>query len=314
MVNALSIKGLNKSYNGLQALKNINLEIEKGDFFGYLGPNGAGKTTTIRSIVGLNNFDSGSIKVFGYDVIKDYQKTRGLIGLSRQDIAFDPFLNVRKILEFQAGYFGIGKKDAETRAEELLKAFDLKEKENARFRELSGGMKRRLTIAKALVHEPDLIILDEPTEGTDVELRRRLWNYFKKINNEGITILLTTHYIEEAEKLCNTIGIINKGEMIKVDSTENLLQNMSNQKIEITLNQKLDKIPDKLKKQIKCELKKNGNVLEVVCKNADVELSKVLNALNAQKIGVKHVEIVKDQLEDIYLKITGGVREEFDRV
>ena len=203
---AIKIKKLKKIYdNKFEALKGIDLNIPKGSFYGLLGPNGAGKTTTIGAISGLVNYKNGNIKIMGYDNKKDYRITRGLIGLSPQELNFDVFFPIKKVLEFQAGYYGLNRILAKERTELMLEQFGLTEKQNNTCRELSGGMKRRLQIAKALIHNPEILILDEPTAGVDIELRHMLWGFLKKINQEGKTILLTTHYIEEAENLCKKL-------------------------------------------------------------------------------------------------------------
>ena len=217
---AIEVNRLHKIYEGgLSALKGINLSIPVGSFYGLLGPNGAGKTTTIGIITGLVNITSGSASIMGYDSIKEFREARKLIGLSPQELNFDVFLTMEELLELQAGYYGLPKKEAKERAAIMLEQFGLTEKRKSRSRELSGGMKRRIQIAKALVHDPPIVILDEPTAGVDIELRHMLWDYLKKINNDGKTILLTTHYIEEAEQLCETIAIIN-GYVVSVDGTE----------------------------------------------------------------------------------------------
>ncbi len=213
---ALDIKQLKKTYpTGVHALKGIDLEIKSGQFFGLLGPNGAGKSTLIHSISGLVIPTSGSAKIFGIDAVDEYQDARMHIGLSPQDINLDWFLTVEQILDYHGGYFGMRKSERQARIDELLDAFSLRDKKKSKAMMLSGGMKRRMVIARALMHHPNLVILDEPTAGVDVELRHDLWNYIKKINKEkGTTILLTTHYIEEAEALCDQIALINGGEIV----------------------------------------------------------------------------------------------------
>ncbi|SVD20223.1 uncharacterized protein METZ01_LOCUS373077, partial [marine metagenome] len=204
---AIEVNSLNKTYEGGHiALKGINLAIPEGSFYGLLGPNGAGKTTTIGIITGLVNITSGSASIMGHDSIKEFREARKLIGLSPQELNFDVFFSMEELLELQAGYYGLSKKEAKERAEIMLEQFGLTEKRKSRSRELSGGMKRRIQIAKALVHDPPIVILDEPTAGVDIELRHMLWEYLKKINKDGKTILLTTHYIEEAEQLCETVA------------------------------------------------------------------------------------------------------------
>ena len=300
---AISVKGLVKNYNGFTALKGISFEVPKGSFFGYLGPNGAVKTTTINAITGLANFDAGSVHVMGFDVIDDYIDARKSIGFSQQDLIFDPVLNVREILLFQAGYYGIEKKDAEPRVAELLKFFGLKESGEKNFRQLSGGMKRKLQIAKALVHDPKVLVLDEPTAGVDVELRHTLWNYLRKLNKEGMTILLTTHYIEEAEKLCDTIGIISRGEIVALEGKEKLVSSIHKPKLRITLKEPLKKAPKNIEKNSIIE--REGMLIEVECENAEKELASVLTSLSEEGAQVSGINIVKQKLEDVYLKLTG---------
>ncbi len=222
--NALEIKNLYKSYGDFEALKNINLTIKKGDFFGFLGRNGAGKTTTIHTICGINKFDAGSIEVCGHDVIHDERAAKTSIGLSSQEYNVDMFMPLKKILWNMGGLYGVPAKTRKVRIEELLTIFNLKEHQNKTFRHLSGGMKRRAILARAMIHDPELLILDEPTAGLDIELRHELWEYLLKINKMGKTILLTSHYLEEVEILCETIAIIHLGKMIKVDKKENYLK------------------------------------------------------------------------------------------
>jgi ABC-2 type transport system ATP-binding protein len=212
---ALQITDLVKRYpTGTEALKGVSLEIEEGQFFGLLGPNGAGKSTLIHCTTGLAQPTSGSIKVFGHDAVDNYEQARLAVGLAPQDLNLDWFLTVEESLDYHAGYFGMPKKDRRERSKELLEIFSLTGKRNERTRTLSGGMKRRLILARALMHRPRLLILDEPTAGVDVELRLELWHYVQRINQEGTTILLTTHYLEEAEQLCDHVAFINHGEIV----------------------------------------------------------------------------------------------------
>ena len=217
MPDAITIKGLKKTYNGVEALKGINFSIKEGEFFALLGPNGAGKTTTINILTGLTNKTSGEVLLFGKDVVKDYKEARALIGLVPQEFNFDRFETVYNILSYNAGYFGIPQKERPAKIKKVLEQLNLWDKKDAQAQELSGGMKRKLMIARALIHEPRIIILDEPTAGVDVETRKAMWRYFKKLNKEGVTILLTTHYIEEAEELCERVAIINKGQIVALD-------------------------------------------------------------------------------------------------
>ncbi|HEV8023034.1 MAG TPA: ABC transporter ATP-binding protein [Candidatus Lustribacter sp.] len=220
---ALQIDGLVKRYGSFTAVDGISFDVPEGEFFGLLGPNGAGKTTTINSIVGLSKITSGSIRLFGLDVETDWRATRRLVGLSPQEYNFDRYLNIRDILIYQAGYYGLHGKAIEARADELLERFDLSSKSKQVYTRLSGGMKRRLTIARALMFEPRLLILDEPTAGVDVELRLELWDFLRQLNRGGMTIILTTHYLEEAEELCSRIGIIEAGKLVALENTRKLV-------------------------------------------------------------------------------------------
>jgi len=219
----LVITDLVKTYpTGVEALKSVSLDVAKGEFFGLLGPNGAGKSTLIHCVTGLAQPTSGDIRIFGHDAVDHYEQARLAVGLAPQDLNLDWFLTVEETLEYHGGYFGMAKKDRKERARELLEAFSLTEKRDARTRTLSGGMKRRLILARALMHRPRLLILDEPTAGVDVELRLELWEYVERINAEGTTILLTTHYLEEAEQLCSRIAFINHGEIVALGTSGEL--------------------------------------------------------------------------------------------
>ena len=235
---ALKIDHLVKRYGDFTAVDGITLEVPQGEFFGLLGPNGAGKTTTINSIVGLSSIASGRIEVFGLDVEKDWRAARRTVGLSPQEYNFDRYLNIRDVLLYQAGYYGFRGKAIERRADELLERFDLTSKAKQPFTRLSGGMKRRLTIARALMHQPKLLILDEPTAGVDVELRIELWAFLQGLNRDGTTIILTTHYLEEAEELCTRIGIIEAGKLVALDSTKNLVGERSLQDVFLELTRR----------------------------------------------------------------------------
>jgi ABC-2 type transport system ATP-binding protein len=225
---ALDIKGLAKTYkSGVQALKGIDLTVEEGDFFALLGPNGAGKSTAIGIVSSLVNKSSGSVKVFEHDLATDIVNAKSCIGLVPQEFNFNQFETLFQIVVNQAGYYGVPRSIAKQRAEKYLKQLDLWDKRNSAGRELSGGMKRRLMIARALMHEPRMLILDEPTAGVDIEVRRSMWTFLKKINEEGITIILTTHYLEEAEMLCRNIAIIDKGEIVKNTSMKALLATLN---------------------------------------------------------------------------------------
>jgi ABC-2 type transport system ATP-binding protein len=220
---ALHIRDLTKRYpTGVEALHNVSLEVETGDFFGLLGPNGAGKSTLIHCTTGLAQPTSGEIRVFGHDAIGDYGEARQAVGLAPQELNLDWFLTVEETLDYHAGYFGMPRAERRERAKELLETFSLTAKRNERTRTLSGGMKRRLILARALMHRPRLLILDEPTAGVDIELRLELWHYVQRINQQGTTILLTTHYLEEADQLCDKIAFINEGEIVAQGSSAEL--------------------------------------------------------------------------------------------
>jgi len=220
---ALRIDGLVKRYGDFTAVDGISFDVPEGEFFGLLGPNGAGKTTTINSIVGLSKITAGSIELFGLDVTTDWRAARRLVGLSPQEYNFDRYLSIRDILIYQAGYYGLHGKAVRKRADELLERFGLTSKAKQLYTRLSGGMKRRLTIARALMYAPKLLILDEPTAGVDVELRLELWSFLRELNREGTTIILTTHYLEEAEELCSRIGIIEAGKLVALETTRKLI-------------------------------------------------------------------------------------------
>jgi len=221
MAAAVSIVDVVKHFGSLQALAGVSLVIEEGEFFGLLGPNGAGKTTLISCLAGLIRPDSGTLKVLGHDVINDFREARRLLGVVPQELVFDPFFNVRETLQIQSGYFGIRKND--DWIDEILHNLDLTSKANVNMRRLSGGMKRRVLVAQALVHKPPVIVLDEPTAGVDVELRQGLWQFVRRLNGEGHTIILTTHYLEEAEALCGRIALMKQGRVVALDTTANLM-------------------------------------------------------------------------------------------
>jgi len=234
-MHALDIDRLVKRYGDFTAVDGISLTVPEGEFFGLLGPNGAGKTTTISAIVGLARITAGTIRLFGHDVVSDWRAARRVVGLAPQEYNFDRYLNIRDILIYQAGYYGLKGPAVTKRADELLERFELTSKAKQVFTRLSGGMKRRLTIARALMHEPRLLILDEPTAGVDVELRLELWAFLRELNRAGMTIILTTHYLEEAEELCNRIGIIEAGRIVALETTKKLVGERSLQDVFLEL-------------------------------------------------------------------------------
>jgi ABC-2 type transport system ATP-binding protein len=235
---AIRIERLVKRYGDLTAVDGISFDVEEGAFFGLLGPNGAGKTTTINAVVGLSSITSGSIALFGHDVVRDWRAARVTVGLAPQEYNFDRYLNIRDVLIYQAGYYGFAGPAVRKRADELLERFGLTSKAKQVYMRLSGGMKRRLTLARALIHEPRLLILDEPTAGVDVELRLELWAFLRELNARGTTIVLTTHYLEEAQELCDRIGIIETGRLVALESTSVLIGNRSLQDVFLELTRR----------------------------------------------------------------------------
>lgn len=297
---ALEIEQLRKTYaGGFEALKGISLKVEKGDFYALLGPNGAGKSTTIGVISSLVNKTSGKAKVFGYDIDTDLELAKQNLGLVPQEFNFNQFETVKQIVIQQAGYYGVSKALAEERAEKYLSKLDLWEKRNERARNLSGGMKRRLMIARALMHEPQLLILDEPTAGVDIELRRSMWEFLKEINSEqGITIILTTHYLEEAEMLCRNIGIINKGELIENTTMKSLLGKLQVETFILDLEEgaaepKLDGV---IKQQF------SGGSLEIEIDKAQ-GLNEIFTQLSQQGIKVMSMRNKANRLEELFVSI-----------
>ena len=298
-MNAIEIQSLRKVYDtNVEALKGINLVIPQGSFFGLLGPNGAGKTTTIGILTGLVNKTSGTAKILNHDIIDDYKNARKSIGLSPQEINLDVFFTIKKILEFQAGYFGVPSNTATKKVDEVLKKLGIYDKKDNTARHLSGGMKRRVQIAKALVHDPPVLILDEPTAGVDIELRHMLWDYLTDLNKEGKTILLTTHYIEEAERLCNEIAIINNGEIIKQGDTKSIIKEVSLNTIEIELIDSTQiSLPDKF------DFTQNGSMLKIQSKEVNKDIVKIIEEVE-KKTKIENINIINSSLEDAFLKLT----------
>lgn len=298
---ALEVNKLCKIYDGgLEALKGIDLSIPEGSFYGLLGPNGAGKTTTIGIITGLVNITSGSASIMGYDSVKEFRKARKLIGLSPQELNFDVFFSVGELLELQAGYYGLSSKSAKERTSIMLEQFGLEDKRSAKSRELSGGMKRRVQIAKALIHDPPIVILDEPTAGVDIELRHMLWDYLRSINKAGKTILLTTHYIEEAEQLCEKVSIINNGKIIANDSPANLTQRHGKSGLEIELSKSIDNL-----NLTELDFSLENKKLYININNPEKEMAKIISKISSQGGLIENVRIVRSSLEDVFIKLTG---------
>jgi len=306
--NAVEIKGLKKVYKGKAgaedklALKGIDLEIPRGSMFGLLGPNGAGKSTTINILAGLVNKTEGSAKVWGFDIDDNPRNARSNIGVVPQELMFDAFFTPREMLEVQAGMYGVPK--AERRTDELLKAVHLYDKADAYSRTLSGGMKRRLLVAKALVHNPPVLILDEPTAGVDIELRQQLWDYVRELHARGTTVVLTTHYLEEAEELCDTIAIINHGEVVCSEPTEQLLKRIDEKEIIIQVAEMLETVPVELA-SFKASIKP-GNKLSVQINQTDANVGMVLAAVQKAGLTIKDISTNETDLEDIFLQLTSN--------
>lgn len=301
MKKAIVFKNVKKNFGKLEALKGIDLTIEEGEFFGLLGPNGAGKSTLINILAGLAKPSSGSIKVMGYDVIHDYQYARRALGIVPQELVFDPFFNVREMLQFQAGYFGKGRENDDW-IDEVIEGLDLKDKANTNMRMLSGGMKRRALIAQALVHKPPVIVLDEPTAGVDVELRKRLWQFIKKLNQKGHTIVLTTHYLEEAETLCSRIAMMDQGKVVALDKTKNLLKRFSAKNLNLRLDLKGKKIPASI--QSLMQNLDHHSISFLIEEIAEVEF--IIGELKKSKIKILDMDLTNSDLENVFLKLTGS--------
>ena len=303
---AIEIRDLRKSYDDTTALQGIDLSIEPGEFYGLLGPNGAGKTTTIGLITGLVRMEKGSISVFGKDIIRDYRFTRSKIGLSPQEFTSDWFFSIERLLIFQAGYYGIPKKEAEPVVIKLLEKFGLTEKRESKMRQLSGGMKRRFQIAKALVNDPDILILDEPTAGVDVELRHMLWDLLRELHQQGKTILLTTHYIEEAEQLCERVSIINDGSIVSEGTPQELISSLGKGIIEVSLSGWDGSHEVQMSGfDFVFEPDTDGDRLIFSVDNPGKELPHIVAALSSNGCHIHEVKINKSSLEDVFIAITG---------
>ena len=296
---AIEIKNLSKTYKKGEkvALKSIDLEIKKGSFFGLLGPNGAGKSTIINILAGLVNKSSGTVKIAGINIDENPQAAKFKIGIVPQELIIDPFFNVRETLEIYAGYFGVRK--SERRTEEIIEALGLKDKANSAPRSLSGGMRRRLLVAKALVHNPEILVLDEPTAGVDVELRNQLWDYVKKLNKAGTTVLLTTHYLEEAEKLCDEIAVINRGEVIANDRTENLMKLLSSKELIID---SVDAIRPDMASLFPTLVTKflAHDKFSITYDPTKIEVAEILRIIAGEKICIKDISTRQPDLEQIF--------------
>lgn len=298
---ALRIDRLCKRYGGFTAVDGISLEVARGDFFGFLGPNGAGKTTSINAIVGLATITSGTIEIFGYDNVRAWREARGLVGLAPQEYNFDRYLSIRDVLIYQAGYYGLRGAAVRKRADNLLERFGLTSKANDTFVRLSGGMKRRLTLARALIHEPQLLILDEPTAGVDVELRIELWDLLRHLNAAGTTIILTTHYLEEAEALCKNIAIVEGGKLVAMESTAKLLARRGTTTLSVTVDRPLASVPPALVAL--------GAIYEAPTRTVRLfnvppdAIAATLGELGAAGYAIENVDFARSSLQDVFLDL-----------
>ncbi|HEX8444640.1 MAG TPA: ABC transporter ATP-binding protein [Allosphingosinicella sp.] len=298
---AISIRDLHKTYSGgKRALEGISLEVPRGEIFGLLGPNGAGKSTIINILSGMVNKSGGKVTIWGFDIEEHPRNAKASIGIVPQEILFDPFFTPAETLDQQAGLYGVPK--ASRRTAELLRAVRLEDKADAYSRTLSGGMKRRLLVAKAMVHSPPILVLDEPTAGVDIELRQQLWSYVRELNRDGVTIVLTTHYLEEAEELCDRIAIINRGRLIANETTRTLVGMAQEKAVEVTVDRDLDQVPD-----APCfdKIERVGErTLAITYRKDRVNAGEVLAALGRSGLGIVDVSTREADLEDVFLNLT----------
>jgi ABC-2 type transport system ATP-binding protein len=296
VIRAIQVDRVSKSFGGVHALGGVSLEIEQGEFFGLLGPNGAGKTTLISIIAGLTRATSGTTRVMGHDVIADYRAARRALGVVPQELVFDPFFTVREALRIQSGYYGIRNNDAWI--DEVIEHLDLTSKADTNMRALSGGMKRRVLVGQALVHKPPVIVLDEPTAGVDVELRQALWRFIRRLNRDGHTIVLTTHYLEEAEALCGRIAMLKQGQIVALDTTQNLLRRHSGCYVELRIEP--DRLPETLAPHV-TERRESGEY-RLALKGYD-EVEDLMATLRAANVKVHEMEVMRPDLEEVFVQI-----------
>ena len=301
--NVLSVKKLNKIYRkNIHALKDLNLEVKEGEILGLLGPNGAGKSTFINILAGVTDKTSGEVIVWGFDLDKNPRQVRVSLGIVPQEINVDPFFTPKKLLDLQAGLFGVRKKDRIT--DTVLDLVALKDKSNSYTRNLSGGMKRRLLIAKALVHKPPIIILDEPTAGVDVDLRKNLWENIRSLRKLGVTIILTTHYLQEAEELCDRVGIIHKGNLIALDTTENMLNKIQTKTLKFEINKRI--VLDDMKNKDYNILTNTDSEFKIEYNKQEFNIQKIIKLLENQGIVIKDIKSEDPDLEDVFVNLTNN--------
>lgn len=300
MAQAITVRALEKRYRSIHALRGIDLDIAEGEFFALLGPNGAGKTTLISVLAGLARPTAGSAAILGHDVVRDYRAARRSLGVVPQELVYDAFFTVREMLQFQSGYYGL--RHNEAWIDELLEHLGLTDKANTYTRTLSGGMKRRLLVAQALVHKPPVIVLDEPTAGVDVELRQALWSFIRRLNREGHTILLTTHYLEEAEELCERVAMLKEGRIVALDHTANLLHAEQERRLELRL------LGGSVPASLHDRLLFNGGEHVVLALPDFRELEAILATLREAGLAVQEMTLRQADLEEVFLKVMGTAR------
>ena len=303
--NVVDVKNLKKTYskkgaNLVEALKSLNLEVKEGEIFGLLGPNGAGKSTFINILGGSVIKTEGKVNVWGFDLDKNPRQVRASIGIVPQEVNVDPFFSPKDLLELQAGLYGVKKKDRIT--DTILKLVSLEKQANSYSRSLSGGMKRRLMVAKAMVHQPPIIILDEPTAGVDVELRKKMWDNVKSLNEKGVTIILTTHYLEEAEKMCDRIGILSQGELVALDTTKNLLNKIQTKIVNFITDKKAN-IDENQLESLKVISNENGK-LSISYEKSKINIDQIIKYLSTQNIKIFDISTDDGDLEDVFLRLT----------
>lgn len=296
-VAAIEVSGLSKRYGSVQALDGIELRVDPGEFFALLGPNGAGKTTLISILAGLTRPDSGKARIMGHDVVAEYRSARRALGVVPQELVFDPFFTVRETLRFQSGYFGLRRNDRWI--DEVMERLDLVSKADANMRALSGGMKRRVLVAQALVHKPPVIILDEPTAGVDVELRHGLWAFISQLNADGHTIVLTTHYLEEAEALCQRVAMLKQGRVVALDTTANLLQGVASLRLRLRLS------PSEAPVSLESRLHRQNDGSFMISLEQQSDIADVVVAIRQAGTAIEELAILEPDLEEAFLKIMG---------
>jgi ABC-2 type transport system ATP-binding protein len=299
-VPAVLIEDVHKRFGAVTALNGVSFRIEPGEFFGLLGPNGAGKSTLINALAGLVRADRGRLSVMGYDVVKDYRRSRMNVGVVPQELVYDPFFTVKEFLRFQSGYFGVAKQSREW-IDELIEILNLTDKADVNMRALSGGMKRRVLIGQALVHKPPVVVLDEPTAGVDVGLRQQLWTFIRRLHAEGHTIVLTTHYLEEAEQLCDRIAIIDHGELIALDTKSDLLARGIFRSLHVVASREIESVPKSVEDKVKAV---HGCSMELRLRRDSDSVVEVLDTIRSAGIEVRDIHMEDDDLEDVFIQLT----------